>query len=133
MHLINFSSTPQLPGTMRGLAVVLCLLVALSGCGKKPPEAINPDNAADQVGGLFDKSPPEVKALADRAVQAMANNNLPEAHMLLQTLMSRPELTPEQLDIVTGAFMGVGEKLRESAETGDEKAQEFQRLHQSSK
>jgi hypothetical protein len=129
MHLL------QLACQSRALfgAAALCLAVALAACGSKPPEAISPDAAADQVGGLFDKSPPEIKDLADRAVQAMANNNLPEAHVLLQTLMGRPELNPEQRDIVTGAFMGVGEKLRESASAGDEKAQEFQRLHQSSK
>jgi hypothetical protein len=116
------------------LAVVAAILgLGLMACGNKAPEAISPDSAANQVGGLFDQSPPEVKALADRAVEAMASENLPRAHMLLQTLMARTDLTPEQRDVVTGAFVGVGERLRESAATGDEKAQEFQRLHQSSK
>ena len=63
----------------------------------------------------------------------MANNDLPRAHMLLQSLAARPDLTPEQRDIVVGALLGVGQKLQESAAAGDEKAEEFQRMHQSSK
>ena len=116
------------------LGVVAVILgLGLMACGKKAPAAISPDSAADQVGGLFDQSPPEVKALADRAVEAMASENLPRAHILLQTLMARPDLTPEQREVVTGAFVGVGERLRESAAAGDAQSQEFQRLHQSSK
>ena len=120
-------------GWVRLCALAVLLGLGLMACGKKAPDAIAPDNAADQVGGLFDQSPPDVKALADRAVEAMASENLPRAHLLLQTLMARTDLTPEQRDVVTGAFVGVGERLRESASSGDEKAQEFQRLHQSSK
>ncbi len=116
-----------------GAALVTLICFGLPGCGGKAPEPINPDTAADQVGGLFDQSPPEVKALADGAVQALANDNLPRAHMLLQTLAARNDLTPEQQQIVVGALIGVGQKLQETAAAGDEKAQEFQRLHQSSK
>jgi len=89
-------------------SVTLCL--GFTACGKKPPEALAPDAATNEVAGLFDQSPPEVKALADGAVQAMASDNLPRAHMLLQSLMARTDLTPEQREIVTGAFLGVGEK-----------------------
>jgi hypothetical protein len=109
------------------------VLLAWVACGGKPPEAVAPGSATNQVQGVFDSAPPELKALAESAVQAMASQNYPRAHMLLQTLMARTDLTPEQRDIVTGAFLGVGEKLRETAASGDEKAQEFQRLHQSSK
>lgn len=131
MTLTSTVSRRTLRSALTLVSSILC--IGLAGCGKKPPEAIAPDNAADKVGGLFDQSPPEVKTMAENAVQALANDNLPRAHMLLQALVARPDLTPEQRDVVTGAFLGVGERLRESAATGDEKAQEFQRLHQSSK
>jgi predicted small lipoprotein YifL len=127
------SSTPYCIDLFRRAAIVVLLGLGLAACGKKAPEAITPAAAADKVGGLFDQSPAEVKVLAERAVQAMAGDNLPQAHLLLQTLMARTDLTPEQRDVVTGAYVGVGERLRESAATGDEKAQEFQRMHQSSK
>jgi hypothetical protein len=119
--------------SLSGAVLVALIWLGLPGCGGKAPEPINPDTAADQVGGLFDQAPPEVKALADGAVQALANDNLPRAHMLLQTLAARNDLTPEQQQIVVGALIGVGQKLQETAAAGDEKAQEFQRLHQSSK
>jgi hypothetical protein len=119
--------------SLLGAALVTLLCLGLPGCGGKAPEPINPDTAANQVEGLFDQAPPEVKALADGAVQAMANENLPRAHMLLQTLAARTDLTPEQQQIVVGALIGVGQRLQESATAGGEKAQEFQRMHQSSK
>jgi hypothetical protein len=114
-----------------GLIAILCL--SLAACGGKPPEPVTPEDAAGKVEGLFDQAPPEVKALAEGAVQAMASENLPRAHMLLQTLAARTDLNPEQQDVVVGALIGVGQRLQESAASGDEKAQEFQRMHQSSK
>ena len=119
--------------SLRGAATVIILCLGLVGCGPKAPEAVAPGDAANKVEDVFAQAPPEVKTLADGVAQAMASDNLPRAHMLLQTLVARTDLTPEQRDVATGAFLGVGEKLRESAATGDEKAQEFQRLHQSSK
>jgi hypothetical protein len=119
--------------SLRRAAALIFLCLGLAGCGPKAPEAVAPGDAANQVGDVFAQAPPEVKTLADGVAQAMASDNLPRAHMLLQTLVARTDLTPEQRDVATGAFLGVGEKLRESAATGDEKAQEFQRLHQGSK
>jgi predicted small lipoprotein YifL len=115
------------------VALTAILALSLIGCGKKAPEAIDPNAAAQKVEGSFDQASPEVKTMVDNALDAMANNNLPRAHMLLQTLAARTDLTPEQRDVITSSLLGVGEKLRESAAAGDEKAQEFQRLHQSSK
>ena len=114
-----------------GFVVLLCL--GLVACGSKAPEAVAPDDAANKVQGLFDQSPPEVKTLAEGAVQAMANNDLPRAHMLLQSLAARPDLTTEQQDIVVGALIGVGQKLQELAAAGDEKAEAFRQMHRSSK
>ena len=120
-------------GPTRIVTLAAILSLSLIGCGKKAPEAIDPNAAAQKVEGSFEQASPEVKTMVDNALEAMANNNLPRAHVLLQTLVGRTDLTPDQRDVITSSLLGVGEKLRESAASGDEKAQEFQRMHQSSK
>ncbi len=116
---------------MAPLALIICL--GLAACGKKAPVPLSMDAATNKVEGLFDHAAPEIKTLADNAVQAMSNGDLPHAYMLLQTLVGQKDLSPEQREVATGAFLGVGEKIRESAASGDEKSQEFQRMHRSSK
>jgi hypothetical protein len=53
--------------------------------------------------------------------------------MLLSTLSARTDLKAQQHDLIASSLLGVAEKLRESASAGDERAREFQKIHQSSK
>jgi hypothetical protein len=116
-----------------GAGIVVAATLVAAGCGKKPPEAVATGAAQGEMGGAFKDAPPDVKKMVDDALDAMAARNLARAHVLLQTLAARTNLTTQQRDVVTGCLLGVAEELRASAESGDEKAKQFQQLHQRSK
>jgi len=95
------------------LLTVLAAPLLVGGCGQKAGPALS---AGDRQ--AFDKAPPEVKQVWDRALQADRTNGYVYAQRLLYGL-SRQQLPPEQKDAVSNATAAVSKRMYDAAEKGD--------------
>jgi hypothetical protein len=93
------------------VAVTASLL--LGGCGQKPTPTLR---AGDRT--AFDKSPPEIKQLWDRALEADRTNDYVVAQNLLYGLSQQP-LPLDQSGAVSNEIAVVSRRMYDSAEKGD--------------
>jgi hypothetical protein len=101
---------------MKGNLLLLAVLAApllAGGCGQKSGPALG---AGDTQ--AFDKAPPEVKQVWDRALEAERTNGYVLAQKLLYGL-SQQQLPPEQKDAVTKETAAINKRLYDAAEKGD--------------
>ena len=106
------------------LGLLLAGVLISTGCGSdKYPTEMTLEDAPDTIAEAFkDEKNPNIKAMATRATQLLKARNYTGAHAILKQLMSLPDLTPEQRDLLAGGMMAVAENLNKAAEQGDAQA-----------
>ncbi len=110
-------------GAMIGLSAVALLFVA--GCGEtaKAPPPLPIEQVPQVLESAFKNAPAEASAAASEAisgVRADAEGTLDD----LQELSIRPDLNDEQRIAASRAMAAYLQKLRETAEKGDKKAED---------
>ena len=104
--------------------LLLAGVLISTGCGSdKYPTEMTLEDAPETIAEAFkDEKNPNIKAMATRATQLLKARNYTGAHAILKQLMSLPDLTPEQRDLLAGGMMAVAENLNKAAEQGDAQA-----------
>ena len=106
------------------LGLLLAGVLISTGCGsdKYPPE-MSLEDVPDTIAEAFkDEKNANIKAMATRATQLLKARNYTVAHGVLKQLMTLPDLTPEQRDLIAGGMMAVAENLNKAAEQGNAQA-----------
>ena len=106
------------------LGLLLAGLLISTGCGSdKYPTEMSLEDAPETIAEAFkDEKNPKIKAMATQATQLLKARNYTGAHGILKQLMSLPDLTPEQRDLLAGGMMAVAENLQKAAEQGNAQA-----------
>ena len=121
----------------RGLSLFAPAVAAagiLSGCGDAaPPEPLPLSEAPAAVDTAFKDATPEARALAAEVKAAAQSSDSPRAFVELQAMQSRPDLTPEQREVVARSLAGAAEELNAAAARGDARAQQILNLHRARK
>ena len=106
------------------LGLLLAGVLISTGCGSdKYPTEMTLEDAPETIAEAFkDEKNPNIKSMATRATQLLKARNYTGAHGILKQLMSLPDLTPEQRDLLAGGMMAVAENLNKAAEQGDAQA-----------
>lgn len=118
--------------TAFGLAASL----VLSGCGNQAgstPEALTAEETGTSFQKAFAKAAPDLKAAADRLAAALAASDFAAAYAQVTALLSRPDLTEQQRQLLARSQVTVMEKLREKADAGDRESGQVLQLHRSAK
>ena len=114
------------------VALGLCLAGVLisTGCGSdRYPTEMSLDDAPETIAEAFkDEKNPNIKSMATRATQLLKARNYTGAHGILKQLMSIPDLTPEQRDLIAGGMMAVAENLNKAAEQGNAQAGQYLKM-----
>ena len=106
------------------LGLLLAGVLISTGCGSdKYPTEMSLEDVPDTIAEAFkDEKNANIKSMATRATQLLKARNYTGAHAILKQLMSLPDLTPEQRDLLAGGMMAVAENLNKAAEQGDAQA-----------
>ena len=106
------------------LGLLLAGVLISTGCGSdKYPTEMTLEDAPETIAEAFkDEKNPNIKSMATRATQLLKARNYTGAHGTLKQLMSLPDLTPEQRDLIAGGMMAVAENLNKAAEQGNAQA-----------
>ena len=106
------------------LGLLLAGVLISTGCGSdKYPTEMSLEDVPDTIAEAFkDEKNANIKAMATRAVQLLTAKNYTAAHGVLNQLMTLPDLTPEQRDLIAGGMMAVAENLNKAAEQGNAQA-----------
>ena len=106
------------------LGLLLAGVLISTGCGSdKYPTEMSLEDVPDTIAEAFkDEKNANIKSMAIRATQLLKARNYTGAHAILKQLMSLPDLTPEQRDLLAGGMMAVAENLNKAAEQGDAQA-----------
>ena len=101
-----------------------------AGCGGDPyPTQMTLEDAPETIAEAFkDEKNPNIKSMATRATQLLKARNYTGAHGILKQLMSLPDLTPEQRDLLAGGMMAVAENLQKAAEQGNAQAGQYLKM-----
>ena len=104
--------------------LLLAGVLISTGCGSdKYPTEMTLEDAPETIAEAFkDEKNPNIKAMATRATQLLKARNYTVAHGVLKQLMTLPDLTPEQRDLIAGGMMAVAENLNKAAEQGNVQA-----------
>ena len=104
--------------------LLLAGVLISTGCGSdKYPTEMTLEDAPETIAEAFkDEKNPNIKAMATRATQLLKVRNYTGAHGILKQLMTLPDLTPEQRDLIAGGMMAVAENLQKAAEQGNAQA-----------
>ncbi len=104
--------------------LLLAGVLISTGCGSdRYPTEMSLEDAPETIAEAFkDEKNPNIKSMAIRATQLLKARNYTGAHGTLKQLMSLPDLTPEQRDLIAGGMMAVAENLQKAAEQGDAQA-----------
>ena len=104
--------------------LLLAGVLISTGCGSdKYPTEMTLEDAPETIAEAFkDEKNPNIKSMAIRATQLLKARNYTGAHGTLKQLMSLPDLTPEQRDLIAGGMMAVAENLNKAAEQGNAQA-----------
>ena len=104
--------------------LLLAGVLISTGCGSdKYPTEMTLEDAPETIAEAFkDEKNPNIKAMATRATQLLKARNYTGAHGILKQLMTLPDLTPEQRDLIAGGMMAVAENLNKAAEQGNAQA-----------
>ena len=106
------------------LGLLLAGVLISTGCGSdKYPTEMSLEEAPETIAAAFkNEKTDNIKSMATRATQLLKARNYTGAHAILKQLMSLPDLTPEQRDLLAGGMMAVAENLNKAAEQGDAQA-----------
>ena len=112
------------------LGLLLAGLLISTGCGSdKYPTEMSLEDAPETIAEAFkDEKNPNIKAMATQATQLLKARNYTGAHGILKQLMSLPDLTPEQRDLLAGGMMAVAENLQKAAEQGNAQAGQYLKM-----
>jgi len=112
------------------LGLLLAGLVISTGCGSdRYPTEMSLDDAPETIAEAFkDEKNPKIKSMATQATQLLKARNYTGAHGTLKQLMSLPDLTPEQRDLIAGGMMAVAENLNKAAEEGNAQAGQYLKM-----
>ena len=112
------------------LGLLLAGLVISTGCGSdRYPTEMSLEDAPETIAEAFkDEKNPNIKSMATRATQLLKARNYTGAHGTLKQLMSLPDLTPEQRDLIAGGMMSVAENLNKAAEQGNAQAGQYLKM-----
>ena len=112
------------------LGLLLAGLVISTGCGSdRYPTEMSLDDAPETIAEAFkDEKNPKIKSMATQATQLLKARNYTGAHGTLKQLMSLPDLTPEQRDLIAGGMMAVAENLNKAAEQGNAQAGQYLKM-----
>jgi len=114
------------------LGMVACLVLA--GCGKtaQAPPPLPIEQVPQTLENAFESAPSEVSQAASEAVTAVRADD-PGALTDLQELTARSDLTREQHLAAARAMAAYLQKLRDTADKGDKKAEEALQHYRSTK
>ena len=106
------------------LGLLLAGVLISTGCGSdKYPTEMSLEDAPETIAEAFkDEKNANIKAMATQATQLLKARNYTGAHGILKRLMTLPDLTPEQRDLIAGGMMAVAENLNKAAEQGNAQA-----------
>ena len=106
------------------LGLLLAGVLISTGCGSdKYPTEMSLEDAPETIAEAFkDEKNANIKAMATQATQLLKARNYTGAHGILKQLMTLPDLTPEQRDLIAGGMMAVAENLNKAAEQGNAQA-----------
>ena len=106
------------------LGLLLAGVLISTGCGSdKYPNELSLEDAPETIAAAFkDEKNANIKSMATRATQLLKARNYTGAHGVLKQLMTLPDLTPEQRDLIAGGMMAVAENLQKAAEQGNAQA-----------
>ena len=112
------------------LGLLLAGVVVSTGCGgDRYPTEMSLEDAPETIAEAFkDEKNPIIKSRATRATQLLKARNYTGAHGTLKQLMSLPDLTPEQRDLIAGGMMSVAENLNKAAEEGNAQAGQYLKM-----
>ena len=112
------------------LGLLLAGVLISTGCGSdKYPTEMSLEDVPDTIAEAFkDEKNANIKAMATRATQLLKARNYTGAHAILKQLMSLPDLTPEQRDLLAGGMMAVAENLQKAAEQGNAQAGQYLKM-----
>ena len=112
------------------LGLLLAGVLISTGCGGDTyPTEMTLEDAPETIAEAFkDEKNPNIKAMATRATQLLKARNYTGAHGILKQLMSLPDLTPEQRDLLAGGMMAVAENLQKAAEQGNAQAGQYLKM-----
>ena len=112
------------------LGLLLAGVVVATGCGgDRYPTEMSLEDAPETIAEAFkDEKNPNIKSMATRATQLLKARNYTGAHGTLKQLMSLPDLTPEQRDLIAGGMMSVAENLNKAAEEGNAQAGQYLKM-----
>ena len=112
------------------LGLLLAGVVVSTGCGSdRYPTEMSLEDAPETIAEAFkDEKNPNIKSMATRATQLLKARNYTGAHGTLKQLMSLPDLTPEQRDLIAGGMMSVAENLNKAAEQGNAQAGQYLKM-----
>ena len=112
------------------LALLLAGLVISTGCGSdRYPTEMSLEDAPETIAEAFkDEKNSKIKSMATQATQLLKARNYTGAHGILKQLMSLPDLTPEQRDLIAGGMMAVAENLNKAAEQGNAQAGQYLKM-----
>ena len=112
------------------LGLLLAGVVVSTGCGgDRYPTEMSLEDAPETIAEAFkDEKNPNIKSMATRATQLLKARNYTGAHGTLKQLMSLPDLTPEQRDLIAGGMMSVAENLNKAAEEGIAQAGQYLKM-----
>ena len=112
------------------LGLLLAGVVVSTGCGgDRYPTEMSLDDAPETIAEAFkDEKNPKIKSMATQATQLLKARNYTGAHGILKQLMSIPDLTPEQRDLIAGGMMAVAENLNKAAEQGNAQAGQYLKM-----
>lgn len=106
------------------LGLLLAGVLISTGCGSdKYPTEMSLEEAPETIAEAFkDEKNANIKSMAIRATQLLKSRNYTGAHGTLKQLMSLPDLTAEQRDLIASGLMAVAENLNKAAEQGNAQA-----------
>ena len=112
------------------LGLLFAGVVVSTGCGgDRYPTEMSLEDAPETIAEAFkDEKNPNIKSMATRATQLLKARNYTGAHGTLKQLMSLPDLTPEQRDLIAGGMMSVAENLNKAAEEGNAQAGQYLKM-----
>jgi len=112
------------------LGLLLAGVVVSTGCGgDRYPTEMSLEDAPETIAEAFkDEKNPKIKSMATQATQLLKARNYTGAHGILTQLMSVPDLTPEQRDLIAGGVMVVSENLNKAAEQGNAQAGQYLKM-----
>jgi hypothetical protein len=109
------------------LGLLFAGLLVSVGCGSdKYPNELSLEDAPETIAEAFkDEKNANIKSMATRATQLLKARNYTGAHGTLKQLLSLPDLTPEQRDLIASGLIAVAENLNKAAEQGNAQAGQY--------